>query len=690
MILTNRLSIFDKKGNAMNMLPESAVRVTVVDPLEAGSGAIFNVYTNREGKIAYLEIVDGGENYTYSSPNEVYLKFEDLFTNTVWNSDPGDLTVDVVTGKILGFSGLPSSNNKGFTYPAVTYRGELYFDRVSTGLVENQDVFIIENVFLDTNVAVPPAPLDLQHSFPRAEEGPQNLIQAYGNLKRGFLPGESDDGIGFVEIANYAITGNILDRDDRVFGTSTVSLSIGMIVEGLGIPTGTKITEIINATTFRMSAAATADIGGVSILAYKPHGFITGMEVRIRNIAVFDEPFYTVLKVTDTIVYFDTPKTLPQIPSTPVSGDYTVSAVPKWRGRVVGSEGEIFMFTVDYNEDFPTINKINAVLQNPINSSALTVPDLFSAGASFGAAVGNFASASVPGYQYRVVNTSSGIPEEMMRFHLGFSSDTEGVFLKLFILEDVTFPYAPSLIAQISLRGEAEGPDERLGKLLENFGREVPENLELIVRESDVYEDKPNYLVLNNKRKEMLLAGDDIWPYLGSYRGLVNMVNWFGYYDLRIKEYWLNVKEGDPGYLKYKQIQIPFQLRDKTGVNRELQMVPSRIYKKTNKFGLFYDITRDSGELDVDGVPLTEDAFQFSNEEVLIKLFALKKYLQENFLPVNTRIIDIVGEGVYYEKYAGNVWNDRVEQFVVEATRRLDFRATRRRVRIVRDYTSRL
>ena len=84
-------------------------------------------------------------------------------------------------------------------------------------------------------------------------------------------------------------------------------------------------------------------------------------------------------------------------------------------------------------------------------------------------------------------------------------------------------------------------------------------------------------------------------------------------------------------------------------------------------------MVRDSGKYDETGVPITEDAFEFTNEEALIKFFALKNYLKEKFLPLNTRIIDISGEGVYYERYTINSWKDVDQRRVVELTRPIDF-----------------
>ena len=96
-------------------------------------------------------------------------------------------------------------------------------------------------------------------------------------------------------------------------------------------------------------------------------------------------------------------------------------------------------------------------------------------------------------------------------------------------------------------------------------------------------------------------------------------------------------------------------------------LFPNKLFKKTSKFGLFYDITRDSGAFDpITNLPVVEEAFLFSNEEVLIKLFALKQKLKHYFLPLNARIIDIVGEAVFYSLYDVNVWTDSLRVDDVE------------------------
>ena len=41
-------------------------------------------------------------------------------------------------------------------------------------------------------------------------------------------------------------------------------------------------------------------------------------------------------------------------------------------------------------------------------------------------------------------------------------------------------------------------------------------------------------------------------------------------------------------------------------------------------------------------------------------LVALKNRLKRDFLPLNARIVDITGEGIYFEKYDINSWTDQL------------------------------
>ena len=78
-------------------------------------------------------------------------------------------------------------------------------------------------------------------------------------------------------------------------------------------------------------------------------------------------------------------------------------------------------------------------------------------------------------------------------------------------------------------------------------------------RDVDIDDERPNYIQLNEKRKELLLASQDIFPYLGSYKSFVNVLKFFGYHDIRLKEYFINTIISTPsdGRIYYSSCEIP-------------------------------------------------------------------------------------------------------------------------------------
>jgi len=309
---------------------------------------------------------------------------------------------------------------------------------------------------------------------------------------------------------------------------------------------------------------------------------------------------------------------------------------------------------------------------------------------------------------------TSDITSSSMQINIALNSDAEGVYDRTLILEDYTDPNNPVTILKVNFHGEVEGEDSRLSVLLDNFGRSFVESDSFIVRDTDIKEPLPNFEIINKKRKELLLTGESIFPYLGSYKSLFNAIKFFGYYDLRIKEYWLNVKvdsadvltplqqnskiltqlakpnlEGqnslelissllkDENEGKFKHVEIYGKRKDGSfGLKKQFEEIfPSKSYKKTSLFGLFYDINRVVEDQDEDqyGYPIVEDAFMFSPEEVLLKLFGLKERLKRDYLPLNARIVDITGEGVYFNIYKTRGWVDQLGIDEVKTGIKVDF-----------------
>ena len=270
---------------------------------------------------------------------------------------------------------------------------------------------------------------------------------------------------------------------------------------------------------------------------------------------------------------------------------------------------------------------------------------------------------------FDIVNYSTGtkgvksgmkeIPEaalnsQAMQINIGFAPESEDMFGNMLTLTDCL----GHVFAEIFIYGESEEEDERLTNLLQSMGYDLLPNDFMIFDESDVNEIKPDWTIVNRKRKELLMEHDNIFPYIGSYKALINIIKFFGYQNLRMKEYWNNVDIKSPLYGKYKQMDIEDIFNEDSNFNTS-GMVPNKIYRKTNKFGLFYDITVESGRYDDDGLPIAEETFTYSPQEVLIKIFALKKKLQNYFLGLNSKIVDIIGESVFFAKYEINVWNDQ-------------------------------
>jgi hypothetical protein len=313
--------------------------------------------------------------------------------------------------------------------------------------------------------------------------------------------------------------------------------------------------------------------------------------------------------------------------------------------------------------------------------------------------------------------STSTVSSEALSINVAINATdlASNIYERKLIVEDISSG-TPQKVIEIDFYGEIIGEDERFDIMLRNIGRAFYQEDSIILRDHDPNEPLPNYLEINEKRKELLVAGEEIFPYLGSYKGLINVIKFFGYQDLRIKEYWLNLQYqslklesplqqnaqflraiknqqkggysqsyqiGDvldnPNSGKYKLVQTYGP--DGNGnyvldVSSEETLLPSRTYKKTSLFGLYYDINKTTGYDSDFGYPEVIDSFQFTQEEVLIKMFALKERLKRDYLPLNARIIDITGEGIYFNVYNTKAWTDVMERPDIESGFYTDIKVT--------------
>jgi len=310
-----------------------------------------------------------------------------------------------------------------------------------------------------------------------------------------------------------------------------------------------------------------------------------------------------------------------------------------------------------------------------------------------------------------VSTPEAATPSRSLQINIAINAPEQGaeVYERKLIVEDITSG-SPSKVAEIEFYGQVVGSDERLDVLTRNLGRAFLAEDSTILRNHDPDEPLPDYIEINEKRKELMVAGEEIFPYIGSYKGLIGALKFFGYQDLRIKEYWLNLnyqrvnltplQENKIFLDNYNNTKTPnqtvliadvldnensgkYRLEQTYGpnsdgeyvldVSSENTLVPSRTYKKTSLFGLYYDINTTSSQEDPYGYPVTPESFTFTQEEVLVKLFALKERLKQSYLPLNARIIDITGEGVYYNVYNTKAWSDTLERDEIDSGNNINF-----------------
>lgn len=258
---------------------------------------------------------------------------------------------------------------------------------------------------------------------------------------------------------------------------------------------------------------------------------------------------------------------------------------------------------------------------------------------------------------YNFIKEISTPNQVAMQVNVALSSTTAGPHRRtLCVYQSIN--NVELLIAEIVIYGEVVEEDERLSTLLSNFGATLDVGDFMLFKTHDISEMSPDFKLLNSKRKELLLELHNIKPFVGTYKAILNAIDFFGYDRITLKEYWLNVDKSTESFGKMYAVPVPNASKRGEMIRKRLKFnVPSSTMKKTSRFSLVYRINETNGTFDQWDIPNVEEVFDFTPEEVLIKLYGLKNRLQKDFLPLNAKIIDITGEGDYFAQKNLNVWN---------------------------------
>lgn len=242
---------------------------------------------------------------------------------------------------------------------------------------------------------------------------------------------------------------------------------------------------------------------------------------------------------------------------------------------------------------------------------------------------------------------SKNIP---LQLNIGFIGNEGGIYeeiLNIYIEEDNKY----TLVGEIVLNAEALDEDERFRSLFSNFGIPDPISYPHLFKDANINESSIDYNLINKKSKELFLEYSKIFPYVGTYKALINAVKYLGYNDVSFREWFLNIYEQ-----RYNSYLVSFDAdeRVKTILNETIE---KRIgLKKLNKLSMLYKINKETDEIDKYGIPVIKNVYDYNNEEVLLKLYYLKKWLEDYIIGINCRIIDITGEGIYYERYDNKIY----------------------------------
>lgn len=126
-------------------------------------------------------------------------------------------------------------------------------------------------------------------------------------------------------------------------------------------------------------------------------------------------------------------------------------------------------------------------------------------------------------------------------FAIGVLSDQEGCYqnyLGLYLKDFRQDVNQLFFLGVISVKTEIEGEDERYRALMNNFGIPDPKTYPNIFAEEDYEEQLCDWTIVNKKCKELMLIYDKIFPFAGSYKGLINALKFLGYDDIIIKEWY--------------------------------------------------------------------------------------------------------------------------------------------------------
>jgi hypothetical protein len=207
------------------------------------------------------------------------------------------------------------------------------------------------------------------------------------------------------------------------------------------------------------------------------------------------------------------------------------------------------------------------------------------------------------------------------KFYVKANSNIEG--------EISTFIYINGY-GKIRVAGDFYGEHEPIYVNLSNFGVEIPDSVQKTIYDSNVHEDYKDNILLNRKFKELMSNYWDVIANRGSYKSLLNSLNWFEWGDIiKIREMW---KRDNAGVSVFDDREINSLLEDK-------YLDSTGNFMKTTFMSLYAYFSKDTEKYDSEYNPILENiSLKWSREDLALKMVLLSEFFGTFFMPIHMSI----------------------------------------------------
>ena len=305
------------------------------------------------------------------------------------------------------------------------------------------------------------------------------------------------------------------------------------------------------------------------------------------------------------------------------------------RTREAQIKGYIFWFPKEQSIDLVYTMPIAIVTDNdtPLTLS-IEDNDIFSfiSHAAEEVVVDGYKFAGEPVYSTSIVTTPEQVNSKYVHvFNVACSSKAVGEYVCKIVIGDAGY---------IRVGADFYGEYEPAYINLSNMGVEIPTGVQKAIYDSNVHEDKTDNILINRKFKELLSNYWDVVANRGSYKSLVNSLEWFEWDNLlQVKEI---LKHGEASRTIFSDEDMLSVLDTKIGDS-------FTNFAKTTYISLYCSLQNELPSYDNELNPVLEQAaLKWTRNDIQLKIALLAQFFGIYFMPMHMSILHAVAEDAVF------------------------------------------